>query len=658
MKALLSRNCFANPNVDLEARKKEFEARIAKAKAKGSTDSSEPKCWLKAKIEATRPNRKTTERGERRDNIMKGNMDLAGRIFSIMENQSAIGQYICDTRHLDIHPGTMNFNERLSQAKRIHHENMVFAARLDKVQPMYNFRMDPSKRMGKGTGVKKGSGGETPRIGKKKPEKHTTGVGHYIGNRVLLTEAAHASASPSYKRAMIRKGQIPDGATTSPSKRQSEPSAPTEVLLEYTKIQNGRVIDVTINKDHDSYSIIGADIENGVKYELFLSSEEVTEILDGDILVTSTDNVEVWMSLLSKVTLKAVGGQPTAIEEEGSESLTAQDLDSYFAPHAPGSAKPSDRPGARAGSRVNDRDGSARPSSQGGLVGTEKKPSAASAAFKKKQLGPKDEAPGAFDAPENMTDAALKIQTKFKGLQLGKRIEARKQENGSGSVKATPGKKKIVDDKKTSVSPRPASDKEASGASGARSASARKSVKTPPSSKNSAAVDGDSSKKTGKTTSSSGTRDKTKEAAASASTPLSSVPKKEKEKEQVNEAENKSNTDIEEKSGKGNQEPEPTPAPAPTSKPTEPVPQEGTQNDLSAATLKGTEPAAPLTTVSGGDNTSVRDNGASTTDAGADSDIDSPRVSEEIRAPEAPKQPSAPSGRPSSAGGGRTAIRS
>eukprot|EP00981_Chlorochromonas_danica_P016173 scaffold15944_cov248-Ochromonas_danica.AAC.7 len=48
------------------------------------------------------------------------------------------------------------------------------------------------------------------------------------------------------------------------------------------------------------------DVEDGQRYELRLTSEDVSNIVDGDILVTSVDNVEVWMIVLNKVELEPV----------------------------------------------------------------------------------------------------------------------------------------------------------------------------------------------------------------------------------------------------------------------------------------------------------------------------------------------------------------
>ena len=57
---------------------------------------------------------------------------------------------------------------------------------------------------------------------------------------------------------------------------------------------------------YEFYFSLGIDIDNGQYYENHLSSEEVASILEGDMLVTSVDNVEVWMTLLTKITLNPV----------------------------------------------------------------------------------------------------------------------------------------------------------------------------------------------------------------------------------------------------------------------------------------------------------------------------------------------------------------
>ena len=90
------------------------------------------------------------------------------------------------------------------------------------------------------------------------------------------------------------------------SAKKSSEKKNSNVLLEYSKIQNGRVLDIAVIKEpyQDRYAIFGIDIDNGQRYELRLSSDDVSSILDGDILVTSLDNVEEWTWSLSNPSRK------------------------------------------------------------------------------------------------------------------------------------------------------------------------------------------------------------------------------------------------------------------------------------------------------------------------------------------------------------------
>ena len=54
-----------------------------------------------------------------------------------MEKPSRIVETINDTKHLDAHPGTMNFRHRLAEAQKNHEQNMRIASRLDTVQAYY-----------------------------------------------------------------------------------------------------------------------------------------------------------------------------------------------------------------------------------------------------------------------------------------------------------------------------------------------------------------------------------------------------------------------------------------------------------------------------------------------------------------------------------------
>lgn len=78
------------------------------------------------------------------------------------------------------------------------------------------------------------------------------------------------------------------------------------------------------------------DVDNGQRYELRLTSEDVSNIVDGDILVTSVDNVEVWMALLNKVTLEPVTVFTSDMDAD--DSSFAPPPADLLIPHAPDAA--------------------------------------------------------------------------------------------------------------------------------------------------------------------------------------------------------------------------------------------------------------------------------------------------------------------------------
>lgn len=204
--------------------------------------------------------------------VARNNLVLAKRIFEIMEGPGIISD-LMDSDNNTHHPGTINFPHRLAEAKRIHNENLIFASRLDAVQPTYYDKSGVSA-------VRKSSPSKRQRPPHSQRKKTTHGV-----------------SDPGTQHSLVKGTQSED-----------KPKKSKNVLLEYSKVQKGRVLDVAVIKEpfRDSYSIFGIDIDNGQRYELKLSSEEVSNILEGDILVTNVDNVEVWMALISKVELLPV----------------------------------------------------------------------------------------------------------------------------------------------------------------------------------------------------------------------------------------------------------------------------------------------------------------------------------------------------------------
>eukprot|EP01041_Mallomonas_annulata_P001292 gene1292-2497_t len=133
---------------------------------------------------------------------------------------------------------------------------------------------------------------------------------------------------------------------------------PQHVLLEYTKLQHGRIIDIAVMKEpfKDRYAILGIDTEdnnNNQRYELHLTSEEVSNILEGDILVTNIEHVEVWMALLHKIDLIPVDKFSKCEDVQFDINLFYQNGFNRF-PNAPTGPPPSIR-SSRSGSAGRNR---------------------------------------------------------------------------------------------------------------------------------------------------------------------------------------------------------------------------------------------------------------------------------------------------------------
>ncbi len=129
------------------------------------------------------------------------------------------------------------------------------------------------------------------------------------------------------------------------------------MLLEYTKVQDDRVLDVAVVKEpfRDRYIIYGIDSSSGQRYEAQLTSEDVSNVLDGDMLVTSADNIEVWMAAISKVNLDKVEAFSKFLQH--ADDQRNSDGDELFGtPSMPSASRPTSRPGGRGGSK-----GMARP---------------------------------------------------------------------------------------------------------------------------------------------------------------------------------------------------------------------------------------------------------------------------------------------------------
>lgn len=240
------------------------------------------------------------------EKITKDNLLLAQRIFAIMEGPGMITDMMNHNDHLERHPGTLNFNKRLAEARRIHSENIAFASRLDSMKPYYNSRFDNDVVL---------------KLRKKRL--------HQKQKRSLFSKGLRKALDNT--RSPLGEDMTAAGAA---GRRQ-------HVLLEYTKAQNGRVLDVAVVKEpfRDRFVIFGIDIEDGQRFELQLSSEDVSSIVDGDILVTSVDHIEVWMALLRKVELLPVDSFTLPALGESSLSANANRDSESISESAPGTAE-------------------------------------------------------------------------------------------------------------------------------------------------------------------------------------------------------------------------------------------------------------------------------------------------------------------------------
>ena len=236
-------------------------------------------------------------------------MKLAQEIFKIMDGPGIISEILVKT--YNNHPGTNNFGARLNEAKRIHYENRFMASRLDNVQPYYQFtklQNSPKKKS----------------VKLKKPSHSQKRKNHYKSKQAssssVPTSPRSARTAPSAHRRDHYAGER-NYVSSAGSSQRGGPQKPKNLIMEHWKIQNGRVLDVAVLKEpfEDRFSLLGIDVDDGQRYQLSLSSEEVSNILEGDMLVTSFDNHEVWLALIEKVNLRPVmafvkpGSAPIAV---------------------------------------------------------------------------------------------------------------------------------------------------------------------------------------------------------------------------------------------------------------------------------------------------------------------------------------------------------
>ena len=391
MRALEKYLGLSGLNYNAEKKIAVFKERIPKVKA--CVDSSAPRSL--GERESMSPGKRHGKKVERNRLIALDNMLLARRIFNIMEAPGALHDVIADTRHLDSHAGTMNFPHRLEEAQRIHRHNQLIATRLDNVkgvlmrEDLYsNTGFNPLEAKSQRCREKMQRMADLrARRSQAPPEWNDAPLHSARGEDASAVRRAQRqlrqqspnrtahmpapSGSQSARRAeephSTASGLQPNSArSSSPTPRvpSAAKSRPIRILLEYTKIQAGKVLDLAVVKEpfRDRFAVFGIDIDGGQRYELRLTSEDVSSILDGDMLVTSIDSLEVWVALLNKIVLEPVAEFTKLPTHENPEEIirnTASTQGRGVRPVAPSSRPSSKARGSRPGSRVQERTSSA-----------------------------------------------------------------------------------------------------------------------------------------------------------------------------------------------------------------------------------------------------------------------------------------------------------
>jgi biotin carboxyl carrier protein len=222
-----------------------------------------------------------------------------------MDKPSLIAVSIRRDRQIDSHPGTLNFKARLDEAQRINQMNVIIASRLETVKPCY-IKKEVTTTFPMRTKIKIDSNIEHS------PHLRVLNIGELVN---LNTNQGHlnhkAVGTPFSSVDRLNRNSILTNKAMNTKKQiklpKQKPRVP-KILLEYIKIQRGQTIDTVVMKEpfKDRFAVFGIDVTSGQRFELHFSSEEVFNVLEGDMLVTSVENKAVWTALLEKVELQPV----------------------------------------------------------------------------------------------------------------------------------------------------------------------------------------------------------------------------------------------------------------------------------------------------------------------------------------------------------------
>ena len=273
-------------------------------------------------------------------------MILARRIFNIMEAPSQIGEIINDTRHLDVHPGTMNYKHRVEESQKIHTDNLIMANRLVNIKPVYGYTdlhanrgMLADKQSSK-TGTVSISGTPKPQIKSK----------YGSSSAVPTLDGSLSARGPSRCPKLVSPRS---GSQSAREASDSDKDLLKAIIMRSFLVQDGSRIEVIVVKEalRDQYGILGKCASDSQLYEIVLSSEEVSTLVDGDLLVTSIEKPEVWEVVLTKVVLVRVDTFSSIFAHAKPDvtlDLTVEKMSAAAqVPSKPKSTRPTSRTGGR-----------------------------------------------------------------------------------------------------------------------------------------------------------------------------------------------------------------------------------------------------------------------------------------------------------------------
>ena len=310
--ALVHFSIASEQKAEIERKLKLHKAKLATSKP--VIDTSIPSSLILAPKQLLNGNVKRAVVMEN-DRITKENFHLAQRLFHIMGKPSEMSTAI--NQQPIFNPQTNNFRVRLEEAQKINMLNQKIAEKLEAVKPSSYLLRD-------GGGINNVCiDGKTKlpfiRVLHGEETSPLINIPGHLRPQTLDLQHLSAATDSSIERLRTKIVAKLQGrhltlntdvtSPTSPAMKSKSPKPrKPKIILECTKEQGEYVIDTVVMKEpfRDRFAIFGIDVISGQRFELFIQSESVFNILEGEMLVTSVEKKNVWRAVLDRVSLNKV----------------------------------------------------------------------------------------------------------------------------------------------------------------------------------------------------------------------------------------------------------------------------------------------------------------------------------------------------------------